>query len=114
LLRAGDAGYHEARTIWNGMIDRHLVLIDRCAGVADVIHCVVAGTLASSPPLSTSCTRLARCWPVWHSIRSSRPGWFLGSIATSPGRLLTHWPPAWSVLPSQMARHASHGDCRLL
>ena len=36
LLRAGDAGYHEARTIWNGMIDRRPALIARCAGVADV------------------------------------------------------------------------------
>ena len=40
LLRAGDAGYHKARTIWNGMIDRRPALIARCAGVADVIHCV--------------------------------------------------------------------------
>ena len=38
LLRAGDAGYDAARTIWNGMIDRHPALIARCAGVADVIH----------------------------------------------------------------------------
>ena len=40
LLRAGDAGYDEARTIWNGMIDRRPALIARCAGVADVIQCV--------------------------------------------------------------------------
>jgi FAD/FMN-containing dehydrogenase len=38
LLRAGDAGYDAARTIWNGMIDRRPALIARCAGVADVIH----------------------------------------------------------------------------
>jgi hypothetical protein len=37
LLRADDAGYDEARTIWNGMIDRHPALIARCVGVADVI-----------------------------------------------------------------------------
>jgi FAD/FMN-containing dehydrogenase len=40
LLRAGDVGYDEARTIWNGMIDRRPALIIRCAGVADVIHAI--------------------------------------------------------------------------
>ena len=27
LLRPGEAGYDDARTIWNGMIDRHPALI---------------------------------------------------------------------------------------
>ena len=40
LLQAGEDGYDEARTIWNGMIDRRPALIGRCAGVADVITCV--------------------------------------------------------------------------
>jgi FAD/FMN-containing dehydrogenase len=40
LLRPGDAGYAEARTVWNGMIDRKPALIARCAGVADVIQAV--------------------------------------------------------------------------
>jgi FAD/FMN-containing dehydrogenase len=40
LLCAGDAGYDEARQVWNGMIDKRPALIARCAGVADVISTV--------------------------------------------------------------------------
>jgi FAD/FMN-containing dehydrogenase len=40
LLRPGDQGYDEARTIQNGMTDRCPALIARCNGVADVISCV--------------------------------------------------------------------------
>src|SRR5829696_4485031 len=40
LLRPGDAGYEEARLLWNGLIDKRPALIARCAGVADVIDSV--------------------------------------------------------------------------
>ena len=40
LLRPGDTGYDEARTIWNAMIDKNPALIARCLGVADVITSV--------------------------------------------------------------------------
>ncbi len=40
LLREADAGYEQARHIWNATIDRRPALIARCAGVADV-RCAV-------------------------------------------------------------------------
>jgi FAD/FMN-containing dehydrogenase len=40
LLQPGDAGYDEARRVWNAMIDKHPALIARCTGVADVIAAV--------------------------------------------------------------------------
>jgi FAD/FMN-containing dehydrogenase len=36
LLRPADAGYHEARRLWNGAIDKRPALIARCTGAADV------------------------------------------------------------------------------
>jgi FAD/FMN-containing dehydrogenase len=36
LLTPGDPDYDDARSIWNGMVDRHPGLIVRCAGAADV------------------------------------------------------------------------------
>jgi FAD/FMN-containing dehydrogenase len=40
LLTPGSAGYDEARTIWNAMIDRRPALIVRCVGTADIMHAV--------------------------------------------------------------------------
>jgi len=40
VLLPGDAGYEEARTVWNAMIDRKPALVVRCIGTADVIACV--------------------------------------------------------------------------
>jgi FAD/FMN-containing dehydrogenase len=37
LLLAGDPGYDEARSVWNGMIDRRPALVARCLGTADVM-----------------------------------------------------------------------------
>src|SRR5262249_24124849 len=37
LLTAGDAGYDDARMVWNRMVDRHPALIVRCARVADLV-----------------------------------------------------------------------------
>ena len=40
LLREGDPGYDQSRTIWNGMIDRRPALVARCTGAADVMRAV--------------------------------------------------------------------------
>jgi hypothetical protein len=40
LLLPGEQGYDDARKIWNGMIDRHPVLIVRCKNADDVIASV--------------------------------------------------------------------------
>ncbi len=40
LLTAESAGYDDARSIWNAMIDKRPGLIVRCAGAADVIRAV--------------------------------------------------------------------------
>jgi FAD/FMN-containing dehydrogenase len=40
LLRPGEAAYDTARSLWNGMIDRHPALIVRAAGAADVMRTV--------------------------------------------------------------------------
>ncbi|MBP7775699.1 MAG: FAD-binding oxidoreductase [Acidobacteria bacterium] len=40
LLASGDKGYDEARTIWNGMVDRRPALVARCVSSHDVVKAV--------------------------------------------------------------------------
>src|SRR5262245_49666334 len=40
IVRPGEAGYDQARVVWNGMIDRRPSLIARCTGAVDVIAAV--------------------------------------------------------------------------
>src|SRR5271154_3772025 len=82
LLCPGNAGYDDARPIWNGMIDKRPALIARCRGVADIINSVTtppafvrrvrsAGGLRSLParlPISAS----RQCAPT---SRTSRRHW---------------------------------------
>src|SRR5690349_14713439 len=43
IFRPTDAGYDEARAIWNGMIDKRPALIARCANATDVVRAVHFG-----------------------------------------------------------------------
>lgn len=40
VLQAGDDGYQQARSVWNGMIDRRPAVVAECSGAADVILAV--------------------------------------------------------------------------
>jgi FAD/FMN-containing dehydrogenase len=40
VVTGSDASYHEARSVWNGVIDRHPALVVRASGNADVIAAI--------------------------------------------------------------------------
>ncbi|WP_394327980.1 FAD-binding oxidoreductase [Halogranum amylolyticum] len=80
LIRPGDAGYDEARAVWNGLVDRYPAAIVRCTGTADVVACVdvarehgapisvrggghnVAGTAVCDDGIVVDCSELRGVW----------------------------------------------------
>ncbi|MFF9457452.1 hypothetical protein [Streptomyces flaveolus] len=48
VVDRGHPAYDEARTVWNGLIDREPAVIARCAGTADVVEAVTAARRWSS------------------------------------------------------------------
>jgi FAD/FMN-containing dehydrogenase len=99
LIRTGDAGYDEARSIWNAMIDRRPALIASCLGVADVVTCVnfarehgitlsikggghnISGLAVSDGGLMLDMSRMRGVW-VDPSVRTARAqgGCLLGDV----------------------------------
>jgi len=70
VLAPPDAGYEEARKVWNAMIDRRPGLIARCTGTMDVVQAV----------------RFAREHSLMHSVRSG--GHNIAGLAVCDGGLV--------------------------
>src|SRR3954462_11178905 len=49
LISPGEAAYDEARSVWNGMFDRHPALIARCATTEDVVAAVTLARAEGVP-----------------------------------------------------------------
>jgi FAD/FMN-containing dehydrogenase len=99
LIRIGEGGYDEARSIWNAMIDRRPALIASCLGVADVVTCVnfarehgitlsikggghnISGLAVSDGGLMLDMSRMRGVW-VDPSVRTARAqgGCLLGDV----------------------------------
>jgi FAD/FMN-containing dehydrogenase len=54
VLTPDTAGFHPARSLFNGMIDRRPAVIARCAGVSDVLRALEFGT-GKSLPIAIRC-----------------------------------------------------------
>jgi len=88
VLRAGDVGYDDARSIWNAMIDRRPALIARCTGTADVIAAV----------------RLARDHRLLLSVKGG--GHNIAGLAICEGGLVLDLSPMKGVWVDPAARRA--------
>ncbi len=60
VLRKGDAGYDDARAVWNAMIDKRPPVIARCLGVADVVAALEAARTGASQTLRMPPARVGR------------------------------------------------------
>lgn len=95
----GDVGYEEARTLWNGMIDRRPAAVVRCRGLADVIEGVklareqsllisikggghnIAGLAAADGALMLDMSLMRGVWvDAGNRIAHAQPGCLLGDL----------------------------------
>jgi hypothetical protein len=63
LIQVDDAGYDDARSFWNAIIDRRPALVARCLGVADVVTCVNFARERASYCLSNAAVITFQDWP---------------------------------------------------
>jgi hypothetical protein len=62
-LTRGDAGYDQARSAWNGEIDRYPAVIVRCASAADVVAAIgFARQRGLEISVRPARHRRCRCW----------------------------------------------------
>jgi FAD/FMN-containing dehydrogenase len=99
LIGPNDAGYHEARSVWNAMIDRRPALIARCIGTADIVACVnfaretgialsikggghnIAGLALAEGGLMIDCSQMRGAWVDPQArIAHAQPGCTLGDV----------------------------------
>ncbi len=99
LLTSADAAYNDARSIWNGMIDRKPALIARCVGVSDILAGVkfaretgialsmkagghnIAGTAVADGGLMLDLSQMRGVWVDPKArIANAQPGALLGDV----------------------------------
>jgi FAD/FMN-containing dehydrogenase len=91
LLAPGDPGYDDARTVWNGAIDKRPALIARCARAADV----------------AAALRLARERELEIAVRGGGHG--VAGLAVNDGGLVVDLSPMRQVAVDPEGRTASAG-----
>jgi FAD binding domain-containing protein/berberine-like enzyme len=96
LLRPADAGYEQARGVWNGMFDRRPALLARCADVGDV-------RLAVSAAVEAGILTAIRCG-----------GHSLAGFSTCDGGLVIDLSKMREVVVDAGARRARFGGGCLL
>ena len=65
LLHEGDAGYEEARMVWNGQIDRRPAIVARCSRVQDVKAAVRCGVEHGMEIAVRGGAHAAQGWGTW-------------------------------------------------